>query len=320
MRLTNAVLLTTILAMASCSKKQEALPYVAHIDSTDSTALQVAVLPTVSCLPVHYALRMGMFHQAGIKVRLWRYQAQMDVDTSIVQGHVCLAISDPFHAIRLQSDSLSVSPLIAVREPLSLMALKGRRVKRMQQMKEKTVAVNRLSSADYWCQRMVEDAHLDLSTIFRPQVNDLYLRTDMLLNGFIDAAILPEPYATWAALEGHKRISTTPKQGISNALWIVTRKRGESNDVEAQAKTFARVYEEAVREMSENPQADTLRAILVNEYRMPPLLTDTIQLPQIPAPHPITTDEIETAAQWLRTQNRLPKNHKTQEFLLQQIK
>ena len=320
MRLRSIVLLTIILAMASCTKKQEAMPYVAHPIGQDSTALQVAVLPTLSCLPVHYALRMGMFRQAGISVRLWRYQAQMDVDTSLVQGHVQIAISDPFHAIRLPSDSLFIAPLMAMKEPLSLMALKGRRVKRIQQMKEKTVAVNRLSSSDYWCQRMTEDAKLDLSTIFRPQVNDLYLRTDMLLNGFLDAVILPEPYATWAALEGHKRISVSKEEGVSNALWIVAQRQTIDKTLRAQAKTFARVYEEAVRQMSEDVQADTIRAILKSEYRMPPLLADTIQLSPISAPYPLRAADVETAAEWLRAQNRLPKNHDTKEFLLKQIK
>ena len=64
MRLLSAFLLTSILAMASCNKKQEALPYVGNADSADSTALNVAVLPTLSCLPVYYAQRMGMFEQA----------------------------------------------------------------------------------------------------------------------------------------------------------------------------------------------------------------------------------------------------------------
>ena len=68
--------------MASCNKKQEALPYVGNADGADSTALTVAVLPSLRRLPVYYAQRMGMFEQAGMNVHLWRYRAQMDVDTA----------------------------------------------------------------------------------------------------------------------------------------------------------------------------------------------------------------------------------------------
>ena len=306
--------------MASCNKKQEALPYVGNADGADSTALNVAVLPTLSCLPVYYAQRMGMFEQAGMSVHLWRYRAQMDVDTSVLRGHVSLAVSDPFRAIRLQSDSLHISALMAMDEPLSLLALKGKRVKQMQQMKEKTVAVCRLSCTDYWCQRMVTENKLELSQIFRPQINDIFLRTDMLNNGMIDAAMLPEPYATWAALEGHKRISRSNPNSICNALWITVCREESNNPHEAQAKTFARIYREAIERMASDAQADTLRAILTSEYGLPPLLTDTIQLPPMPKPRAVNEQEMDSVAAWLREQNRLPKEYSTQKFLTRQIK
>lgn len=320
MRLSGIILLTTILAMASCTKRQEALPYVASTPAADSTALNVAVLPTLSCLPVYYAQRTGMFDSAGVSVRLWRYQAQMDVDTSVLRGHVQVAASDPFRAIRLQSDSLTISPLMAMDEPLSLMALKGKRVKQMQQMKEKTVAVCRLSCTDYWCQRMTADSKLDLSTIFRPQVNDIYLRADMLRNGLIDAAMLPEPYATWAAMEGHKRIKRTSDHTICNTLWIVPHRKEKSQADDTQAKAFAQVYREAVARMTTALQADTIRAILTSEYGLPPLLTDTMQLPAMPKPRTLGREEMDKVAEWLREQNRLPKKYSTEQFLLQQIK
>lgn len=306
--------------MASCTKRQEALPYVDKGTPEDSATLDVAVLPTLTCLPVFYAQRMGMFDQAGMNVHLWRYRAQMDVDTSVLRGHVQLAVSDPFRAIRLQNDSLYISPLLAMDEPLSLMALKGKRVKQMQQMKEKTVAVCRLSCTDYWCQRMTSESRLDLSLIFRPQVNDIYLRADMLRNGLLDAAMLPEPYATWAAMEGHKRIRRTKGQDLCNALWIAPHRERDRNTHEAQVQTFARIYREAIERMATSTQADTLRAILTSEYGLPAMLADTIQLPEMPQPRAITAKEMDTAAAWLREQNRLPKKYSTQDFLLQQIK
>lgn len=240
MRLHGTILLTFILAMASCTKRQEALPYVGNPCGTDTTALNVAVLPTLSCLPVYYAQRMGMFDSAGVNVQLWRYRAQMDVDTSVLRGHVQVAMSDPFRALRLQSDTLSVAPLLAMDEPLSMIALKGKRVKHMQQMKEKMVAISRLSCTDYWCQRMITDSDIELSLIFRPQINDIFLRADMLRNGLIDAAMLPEPYATWATQEGHRRINRTKTPSLCNALWIMPHRKDEKNTHETKSILFAK--------------------------------------------------------------------------------
>ena len=65
---------------------------------------------------------------------------------------------------------------------------------------------------------------------------------------------------------------------------------------------------------------DTLRAILTSEYGLPPLLTDTIQLPPMPKPRAVNEQEMDSVAAWLREQNRLPKEYSTQKFLTRQIK
>lgn len=318
MRLHGTILLTFILAMASCTKRQEALPYVGNPCGTDTTALNVAVLPTLSCLPVYYAQRMGMFDSAGVNVQLWRYRAQMDVDTSVLRGHVQVAMSDPFRALRLQSDTLSVAPLLAIDEPLSMIALKGKRIKHMQQMKEKMVAISRLSCTDYWCQRMITDSDIELSLIFRPQINDIFLRADMLRNGLIDAAMLPEPYVTWATQEGHRRINRTKTPSLCNALWIMPHRKDKKSTHETKSILFAKVYRMAIERMNSDVNRDTVKAILKVEYGLPPLLADTIKLPPLPTPRAITAQEVDTAAEWLRQQNRLPPIHSTQDFLSKQ--
>lgn len=320
MRLYTTLLLTFILAMASCTKRQEALPFEGNADGNDSTTLSVAVLPTLSCLPVYYAQRMGMFDSVGVNVRLCRYQAQMDVDTAVLRGRVQVAVSDPLRALRLQSDSLSIAPLMAVDAPLSLIALKGKRVKQMKQMKEKTVAISRLSCTDYWSQRLTADAGIDLSLIFRPQINDIYLRTDMLRGGLLDAAMLPEPYATWTTMEGHRRVGRTRTPGLYNALWIMPQQEACSDSLTTRVRLFDQVYRQAIKQMNDGLNPDTTRAILVREYALPQQVADSIQLPPVPTPRALTTQEVDEAAEWLRQQNRLPKQHSTQNFLSKQVK
>lgn len=320
MRLYTTLLLTFILAMASCTKRQEALPFDGNADGCDSTTLSVAVLPTLSCLPVYYAQRMGMFDSAGVSVHLCRYQAQMDVDTAVLRDRVQVAISDPLRALRLQSDSLDIIPLMAMDAPLSLVALKGKRVKQMKQMKEKTVAISRLSCTDYWSQKLTADAGIDLSLIFRPQVNDIYLRTDMLRGGLLDAAMLPEPYATWTAMEGHRRVGRTKTPGLCTALWIMPQRGTQNDSLSSRVQRFDQVYRQAIKQMNDGLSPDTTRAILIREYALPPQVADSIQLPPVPEPRTLTAQETDEAAEWLHQQNRLPKQHSTPKFLSKQAR
>lgn len=313
----NVFLLICILVTASCSQKQGALPSVQATECADTMALKVAVMPTFSCLPVYYAQRMGMFDSAGVKICLDRYRAQMDVDTTILRGHVHVAVTDLVRAIRLQNDSVRLSVLLAADEPLSMVAQKGKRIKKMAQMKERMVAVSRLSATDYWCQRMQKDAGMDALQLFRPQINDVFLRADMLLNGLIDAAMLPEPYATWTVLEGNPRVNQSKPNEMSNALWVAPFKKKLSDRYLTQLKIFTQVYRTAVEKLISNPQPDTLRTILVDEYRLPVLLADSIQLPLMALPHIPTEAEVEKASTWLSEQGKLPKGFSSKDFLQQ---
>ena len=46
--------------LASCSERQEATQSEADSTGIDTTILRVAVMPTMSCLPVYYAERSGL--------------------------------------------------------------------------------------------------------------------------------------------------------------------------------------------------------------------------------------------------------------------
>ena len=69
--------------LASCSHKQEATQFEADSTGIDSTALRIAVMPALNCLPVYYAEKTGLADSLGVEIRLLRYQAQMDIDTAI---------------------------------------------------------------------------------------------------------------------------------------------------------------------------------------------------------------------------------------------
>ena len=90
-----SILYSLILFMlASCSERQEAMQYDADSTGIDTTVLRVAVMPTMSCLPVYYAERIGLADSLGLKMELRRYQAQMDIDTAILYGHADIAFTD----------------------------------------------------------------------------------------------------------------------------------------------------------------------------------------------------------------------------------
>ena len=300
MRLAAAIL--PIIMLASCTK-QEAMLSTEEQAQRDSLALQVAVMPVLNCLPVYYAARTGMADSAGLDIRLHRFQAQMDIDTALLHGRTDIATSDLIRAIRMKTDSSSVSVLKTVDEPMALVALKGKRVNKVRQLKEKMVAISRLCITDYWCDQMIDSIEVRHDDFYRPQVNDVRLRTDMLRTALMDAAILPEPYAEWMRLEGHKELHHTGDDSPRLAAWVMRTSLKDNTRKREQISLFMDLYDNAVEQLNAGVKPDTLANILTQEYGLPHQLTDTLKLPRLSKTSETRQSDVEVAEKWLKSRN-----------------
>ena len=284
--------------LASCAHKQEAMLSVAEAKKADSLALHVALMPTLGCLPMYYAQLTGITDSLDLDIRLLRYTAQMDIDTAITRGHVDIAYTDIIRAIRL-SDSVSVTSFLASDEPLTLVAQKGKKVKKMQQMSEKMIAICRLCATDYWSEKMLDSAKISLDSVYRPQINDVRLRGKMMCTGLLEGAILEEPYASWAIWEGNKKLMQTQEKDFQFAVWIATDSLGKDKRKAEQTRKVIVAYKTAVENINKWLYADSLRSILLREYAMPQAIIDTLQLPTIKQAFLPRKKDVEEAVNWL---------------------
>ena len=279
--------------LASCSQRQEATQFQADSTGIDTTVLCVAVMPAMSCLPVYYAEKTGLADSLGLELQLLRYQAQMDIDTAIINGYADIAFTDLIRCARL-SKQVDLAPIASCDEPLSLISLKTKRVKQVNQMKEQMIAVSRLSATDYWCDRVLDSTRTSYDDIYRPQINDVWLRAEMLRQGLIDAAIMGEPFATWMTMLGHKRLFESRGKQPQLYAWAA------STATKQQQKAFLNVLKEATTRLSKPSEATLLRDILKQEYQLPPALVDTLELQRVKQATTVRESDITAAQDWLK--------------------
>lgn len=279
--------------LASCSQRQEATQFQADSTGIDTTVLCVAVMPAMSCLPVYYAEKTGLADSLGLEMQLLRYQAQMDIDTAIINGYADIAFTDLIRCARL-SKQVNLAPIASCDEPLSLISLKTKRVKQVNQMKEQMIAVSRLSATDYWCDRVLDSTRTSYDDIYRPQINDVWLRAEMLRQGLIDAAIMGEPFATWMTMLGHKRLFESRGKQPQLYAWAA------STATKQQQKAFLNVLKEATTRLSKPSEATLLRDILKQEYQLPPALVDTLELQRVKQVTTVRESDITAAQDWLK--------------------
>ena len=290
-----------------------------EIARRDSAALHVALMPVADCLPFYVAQRSGIYERLGLDLRILTLQAQLDTDTALMRGRAELAYSDLARAIMLQQmNSTEIRAIAATEGELQLITTRKGRVRQLTGLKERMVAVARHSITDYWSDRLTDTAGLARADIFRPQINNVRIRTDMLCNGTMDAAFLPEPYATEAVLRGNRQNFST--QNLQPRLMVLLAPQWVLNDSMRcqQLRLLFQGYEEAAQALNEQ-RADSVGNLLKGLCLTPDTLIDSITRAMkhfAPLRSPEKADA-EAALAWLRERGKVRKNYNTDSLIYQ---
>ncbi len=299
MHLRALALVATIITLASCNKREAMLSaHGAEGKQDKDTTLSVAVVPELDCLPVYYAKRMGLFDSLGLDVRLLQYAAQADADTALARGRATLGHTSLARIeVMARKDGDTLAPAAMTSEPLYLITARTKRISKTKQLAGAVVAIDRHSDADLWSDSVAALAGLEATDIYRPQINDLSLRTLMLTEQLVDAAFLPEPWATQARLDGNRQVFATPASWQGFTCFATK----QSKQAKAKVKLFIQAYNEAAKRLNATPEPDTLRAILQEQYGLEPQTADTLValLPRLAPAHAPSDSLRATAAKWI---------------------
>lgn len=272
----------------------------------DSAALHIALMPVDDCIPFYYAQRTGIYDRLGLDLRIKTLQSQLDTDTALARGHVELVYSDLARAIMMQQDTVELRAIAATDAPLQLITARRGRVHQLSQLRERMVAVARHSITDFWSDRLTDTIRLARADIFRPQINDVRIRIDMLCNGTMDAAFLPEPYASEAIRRGNKQNFTT--EGLEPQLfaYLATESALADSTRCQQLQLLFQGYTEALKQLQQRQYQDTLAVLYKELCYTPDSLLDSLVLHARFRPlHAPRRSDAEVALEWLRSRDKV---------------
>ena len=297
-----------LLSFIACQNKQPQLSS-EDLAQQDKQALHIGILPVMECLPLYYAQQMGIFNTEGVEIHLQTYLSQMDCDTAILHGQAEIAYSDIARVLLMPED---IRLLSSIGGQMSLITAKSKRIRQLKNLDERMIAIDRLSQSDYWSDELMKQANLDLSAIYRPQINDIQLRTSMLTEQLVDAALLPEPYATMAVRKGNKRLFSSNDTTLSFSCFITSDSVLTDTMRVSQIHKFFAAYNKAVTQLnSDLRDKDSLHTLLHRYYNVPTEMTDFIQIPSFRKAYIPSTDDINNVALWLKSREYNIKSQRT---------
>jgi NitT/TauT family transport system substrate-binding protein len=210
----------------------------------DSAALKVAVMPTLDCLPIFLAEDHGLFDTA-VDIRLKQFNAQMDIDTALMNHRVEVAVSDLVRVERLKKQGDSLRYLTSTNAYWQLVTNRVGRILELKNLDDKMLAMTRYSVTDLLGDLAVDSGKLKSERVFRIQINDVNVRLKMLENNEMDALILTEPQAAVARMLKHKVLMDTRKLNMEMGAIVVQRKGMDGETRAKQLRAFTRGYNRA---------------------------------------------------------------------------
>lgn len=290
----------------------------------EQVVLRLGVMPSIDHLPLALAQELGYFGEEGLQVELIRFNAPMERDAALQTGELDGAISDYSTVILQHSKGL---PIQLLSETLGLFyALSNKQdVRHISALKGQRWGLSSNTIIDYATDKVLSDAGINPSVeIERVEVQKIPLRLQMLLQGDLDVAILPEPFASAGLSKGLQRIASA--EGEQGALPVqvtglaIHRERSQGKDL----SKLIRAYNKAINYL--NTTAPEEWAELVARQMGVDLELSQAILKQgvgqegnkfafkpAQAPKP---EQIEAVSTWLKNKGLLPEAYNAQEVLM----
>ena len=290
-----------ILTISSCGGSGPATATQEGI-AADSSALRVAVMPTLDCLPIYVAHATGIFDRESLSVTLVPFTAHMDCDTAIAGGSVHATPTDLVRGERLQQQGTKLRYAAATALGWQLLTAKTARIRRLPQLDDKMVAMTRFSATAMIADHLVDSAKLQSERVFRIQVNDVLVRLNMMQTGTMDAMLLPEPQATAARLAGCNVLYDSAADSLMAGAIAFSEKALSNTLRQSQMEAFIRAYDDACDSISTLGIAH-YRDIITSQCHVADKAVDSLVIKhpeKFPHASPPKQRDLERAKAWLK--------------------
>jgi len=120
----------------------------------------------------------------------------------------------------------------------------------IKQSTGKSIGISKNTIIEYLTDRILESANIDVNSPKKVAIPKIPTRLEMLTNGKLDMATLPEPLASTALSTGGKVLSSSDKIGVNPGVMIFTKESITSNPKEI--KALYKAYNKAVVYLKRN--------------------------------------------------------------------
>ena len=268
--------------------------------------LTIGTMPDVDSLPFIIAEENGYFDSEGVKVHIEQFKSAMDRDSALQSGNLDGAVSDLLAVCFLRSGGFPVKVTSSSDGSYKLIASKNEAVNSIKDLQGKDVAVSKNTIIEYVTDRILVKNNLKDDSINKVIIPQIPTRLEMLQNGKLAAATLPEPMASIAVNSGSKLITSSDDIGINPGVIIF--KEDALKDKEKSVIAMYKAYNRAVEYLNTAPREEYID-IATKKGGFPPAVKDALKLPQYRKAELPTKEDVTEVVEWLNTKSLVKEKY-----------
>lgn len=292
-----------LLFVAGCGQaKTEKAPAAANT----LQPLTIGLMPDVDSIPFIIAQEKGYFAAEGLTVTLESFKSAVDRDSALQSGKLDGAISDMLAEAFAKEGGFDTVITSLSSGSYKLIAGKVEPVKSVRELAGKEVAVSKNTIIEYVTDAIAADSGMAADALQKVVIPQIPTRLEMLKNGKIAAATLPEPLATLAIKDGGHLVSGSDTLGINPGIILFTKKAVTGKEQELQA--MYRAYNKAVDYLKQQPQEQYID-LIIEKGGFPPAVKGTLVLPGYKRATAPAEQDVQQVVRWLKERGLITKEY-----------
>lgn len=267
-------------------------------------SLSVGILPDWDSVPFVIAREKGFFAEEGVEVTLHSFKSAMDRDAAMQSGQIDGAVSDLLAAAFAKAGGFDVRVTSATNGCYTLVLGKGGTVDHVSGLAGAEVAVSRNTIIEYVTDRILHKNGMAADAIRKISVPQIPARLEMLQNGQLTAATLPEPMASVAVAGGCRPLTDSNEIGVNPGVMLFSIRATTEKKEAVQA--MYRAYNKAVKYLAEHPRDEYIQ-LIVEKSGFPPAVRDVFNLPKYRSATLPKEEDVAEVMRWLKEKNLIPE-------------
>ncbi|MBQ7478279.1 MAG: ABC transporter substrate-binding protein [Selenomonadaceae bacterium] len=275
--------------------------------------LEIGLMPDTDSLPFLVAREKGYFEEEGVKVSLQQFKSAMDRDSALQSGNLDGAVSDLLAVAFAKSGGFDVKVVSASNGDYQMIAGKEETGTSVKDYAGKDVAVSRNTIIEYVTDRILEKEGMSEDSINKVIIPQIPTRLEMLQNGNLAAATLPEPMGSIAVHNGCHFLTSSGQLGINPGVIMFTGKALADKKESVQA--MYRAYNKAVKYLNETPREEYI-GLVVEKGGFPPAAKEALKLPKYQEAAIPKESDVTECIKWLNAKSLVSESYSYDDIVM----